>query len=69
MRETCFCGWCGELADREPVTAGATPVGLRCPRCGRVDALDWLVPAARRSLLDEAAARWVAADERARVAS
>ena len=39
-REICFCGWVGEVEDREPVYAGAEEWGMRCPMCGHLDRLE-----------------------------
>jgi hypothetical protein len=39
-REICFCGWVGELEDREPVYAGDGEWGLGCPNCGHLDRLE-----------------------------
>lgn len=57
MHETCFCGWCGELADREPVSVGESAWGLACPTCGHLDCLEWLPEDAARLLLREATRR------------
>jgi len=56
-REICFCGWVGELEDREPVYAGAGEWGLGCPMCGRLDRLEAWSEAARAWTLAEAAQR------------
>jgi hypothetical protein len=56
-REICFCGWVGEVEDREPVYAGAGEWGLRCPMCGHVDRLEDWSEAARAWTLAEAARR------------
>jgi len=56
-RETCFCGWVGELEDREPVYAGDGEWGLRCPMCGHLDRLEAWSEAARPWTLAEAARR------------
>jgi hypothetical protein len=66
MREVCFCGRSGEVADREPVYVGDGEWGLECPACGRLDSLHWLPEGARRQTLREAARR---GRERARAAS
>lgn len=42
MREVCFCGWSGELEDREPVLDGRMRWMLRCPGCGHLDDLAWM---------------------------
>jgi hypothetical protein len=57
MHETCFCGWSGELADREPVSVGTSIRGLACPACGHFDGLEWLPESAIRLLLAEATRR------------
>ena len=57
MREVCFCGWAGQVADREPVYLGDGEWGLACPTCGHLDRLLAFPPAARRHLLDEARRR------------
>lgn len=57
MHETCFCGWSGELADREPVSVGNSTRGLACPACGHLDCLEWLRESATRLLLEEATRR------------
>ena len=56
-REICFCGWVGELEDREPVYAGAGEWGLGCPMCGHLDRLEAWSEAARAWTLAEAARR------------
>ena len=56
-REVCFCGWVGELEDREPVYAGAGESGLGCPMCGHLDRLEAWSEVARVSILAEAARR------------
>jgi hypothetical protein len=56
-REICFCGWVGEVEDREPVYAGAGGWGLRCPMCGHLDRLEGWSEAARAWTLAEAARR------------
>jgi hypothetical protein len=55
--EVCFCGWEGEMEDREPVYAGDGDWGLACPACGHLDRLDGWPEAARRWTLAEAALR------------
>jgi len=57
MREACFCGWTGEIADRVPVFEGDCIVGLACPNCGHLDYLEWLPPAGVRRLLEAVAQR------------
>ena len=62
MREVCFCGWAGDVADRAPVYAGDRGTrlrvgGLECPRCSRLDRLEWLPDDARARTLAEAARR------------
>ena len=54
MREVCFCGWSGEIVDREPIYAGDGEWGLACPGCGHLDRLEWLPDGGRRFLLAEA---------------
>ena len=56
-RESCFCGWVGELEDREPVYAGDGDWGLRCPMCDHLDRLEAWSEAARAWALAEAARR------------
>jgi hypothetical protein len=56
-REVCFCGWVGEIADREPVYAGDGDWGLSCPTCGHLDRLEDWSEAGRRRILAEAARR------------
>lgn len=56
-RESCFCGWAGELEDREPVYSGDGDEGLRCPMCGHVDRLEAWSKAARAATLAEAVRR------------
>ena len=56
-REICFCGWVGELEDREPVYAGDGEWGLGCPNCGHLDRLEAWSEAARCCTLAEAAWR------------
>ncbi len=53
-REICFCGWVGELEDREPVYAGDGEWGLGCPMCGHLDRLEAWSEAARSCTLAEA---------------
>jgi hypothetical protein len=54
MHEACFCGWIGNLAEREPAYLGDGDWGLACPRCGRVDRLEWLPAGAREAYLSAA---------------
>jgi hypothetical protein len=56
-RESCFCGWVGELEDRELVYAGAGEWGLGCPMCGHLDRLEAWSEAARACILAEAERR------------
>jgi len=56
-RESCFCGWVGELEDRELVYAGAGEWGLGCPMCGHLDRLEAWSDAARACILAEAERR------------
>lgn len=56
-REVCFCGWSGEIEEREPVYAGDGEWGLTCPNCGHLDRLENWPEAARRWTLTEAARR------------
>lgn len=39
MREICYCGWSGELEDREPVLDALGRWMLRCPECGHLEDL------------------------------
>ena len=57
MREVCFCGWAGDVADRAPVYAGDGDWGLECPGCGHLDRLAWLPDEARARTMAEAARR------------
>ncbi len=52
MRESCFCGQVGELKGRAPVLDGDGYQALRCPKCGHLDRLDWLLEDARRLVLE-----------------
>jgi len=56
-REICFCGWVGEVEDREPVYVGDGEWGLGCPMCGHLDRLEAWSEAARSWTLAEAAWR------------
>jgi len=55
MREVCFCGWVGEIENREPVVADGRPA-LRCcsEACDHLDRLDWLPSGALWPILKEA---------------
>ena len=57
MREVCFCGWSGDVADRVPIYAGDGDWGLECPRCGHLDRLEWLPDDASARMVEEAARR------------
>ncbi len=57
MHDACFCGWSGELADREPVSVGNRTLGLACPACGHLDCLEWLSEKETHLLLAEATRR------------
>ncbi|MBX6343227.1 MAG: hypothetical protein IRY97_12265 [Thermomicrobiaceae bacterium] len=57
MHEVCFCGWSGEVADRELIYVGDGELALACPDCGRLDRLRWLPDHARQEVLEEAARR------------
>jgi hypothetical protein len=57
MRETCFCGWAGNVADREPIPTRDGGWTLACPQCGHLDDLHWLPEAARREMVREARRR------------
>ena len=65
MREVCFCGWAGDVADRAPVYAGDGAWGLECPRCGHLDRLAWLPDDARARVVKEAARRQLARSQAA----
>jgi hypothetical protein len=54
MRESCFCGWDGELEDREPVLDSRGRWILRCPDCGHLDDLGWLLEEAALMVWGEA---------------
>ncbi len=43
MRESCYCGRKGELEDREPILDALGRWVLRCPGCGHLDDLGWLI--------------------------
>lgn len=57
MRESCFCGWSGDVADKAPAYLGTDRWGLTCPGCGRADDLTWLPHGAAGATLAEAARR------------
>ena len=57
MRESCFCGRCGELEDREPVLTARGVWMLRCPDCGHLDDLSWLAGEAALMVWGEARRR------------
>lgn len=57
MRETCYCGWTGEIEDRTAVRDGGGEEALSCPECGHLDHLSWLPMEARSSVLAEAKRR------------
>jgi hypothetical protein len=57
MHDACFCGWSGELADREPVSVGSHTLGLACPACGHLDDLEWLPESTAHRLVEEATRR------------
>lgn len=57
MKETCFCGGDGEVADRGPILDADSPWALRCPDCGHVDYLLWLPEEAGFLLWGEAKQR------------
>jgi hypothetical protein len=54
MRESCFCGWSGELEDQEPVLDAGGRWLLRCPTCGHLDDLERLTEEAGLMLWGEA---------------
>ncbi len=56
-REICFCGWVGDLEDRNPTYTDDGDLGLGCPMCGRLDRLEAWSDAARAATLAEAARR------------
>ena len=60
MRETCFCGWSGDLEDRAPAYLGDGAWGLACPGCDRPDDLAWLPAATAQLALAEARERRLA---------
>jgi hypothetical protein len=51
MREICFCGWAGDVAEREPVPTRDGGWALACPGCGHLDDLGWLPAAAREAVI------------------
>jgi hypothetical protein len=57
MTEVCFCGWFGDIEDKEPVLVGEELGALRCPKCGRIDVLDALPATARAVIIQSAIAR------------
>jgi hypothetical protein len=61
VTEVCFCGWSGDFEDKELVLVAEGLCGLRCPRCGRIDALDALPPTARTAMIQAAIERQRAA--------
>lgn len=58
MHETCFCGWTGDVVDREPIYMSDGEWALACPACGHIDGLDWLPEAVREWTLVEARHRY-----------
>ena len=56
-REICFCGWIGELEDRDLIYTDDGDWGLACPMCGRLDRLEAWSDAARAATLAEVARR------------
>jgi len=56
-REICFCGWIGELEDRDLIYTDDGDWGLGCPMCGRLDRLEAWSDAARAATLAEVARR------------
>ena len=56
-REICFCGWVGELEDRDLIYTDDGGWGLGCPMCGRLDRLEAWSDAARAATLAEVARR------------
>jgi hypothetical protein len=57
MRETCFCGWTGDVADREPIRTRDGDWVLACPQCGHTDDMHWLPVAARAGVITDARRR------------
>jgi hypothetical protein len=57
MRELCFCGWTGDVADREPIPTRDGNWLLACPQCGHVDDLHWLPEVVRGEIVQEARCR------------
>jgi len=57
MREACFCGWTGKLAERKPAYLGNGDWGLTCPRCGHLDRLELWPIDVREELVAEARRR------------
>ncbi len=56
-REICFCGWVGELEDRDPICTDDGDWVLGCPMCGRLDRLEAWSDTARAATLAETARR------------
>ena len=54
MQEICFCGWSGDVVDRDPIPTRDGEWALACPACGHIDRLDWLPYMTRQRLLEEA---------------
>ena len=54
MKESCFCGWVGELEDRMPVLHDDGYEVLQCPECGHLDRMEWLPEDARLPVLEKA---------------
>jgi hypothetical protein len=52
MREACYCGRIGEIEDRLPVVDDEGKQALRCPTCGHLDRLEWLMGEARRFVVE-----------------
>ncbi len=57
MYEVCFCGRTGRLEDREPVLDEEIRWALRCPDCGHLDYLRWLLWEASLMVWGEARSR------------
>jgi hypothetical protein len=57
MRESSFCGRSGELEDQEPVLDGQGRWMLRCPDCGHLDDLGWLIEESALMVWGEARGR------------
>jgi hypothetical protein len=58
MRESCYCGRYGELEDREPHLDVQVRWMLRCPDCGHLDDLGWLIEEFAMMVWGEARRRW-----------